>query len=337
MKKLVFFFLVVISGLKSSSQVNIGHSTSPINLYVKEHDKKVFNDLKKTITYFVIPDNFDLKLDQVKNVISEIWTFNKIEFVTEKEYDKKRDFFYSVDKSIIKLINNNYLNKEKFTVREDIKAVYIEFKLALINHVIGKKGELYPKTIAEIFFTPNIRLIRDFVHSSGLINPLVLSMMNYKKLNQKNPEKSGYYNFDLGYIKNYLQILNTKLNKFENLKIRDGIENKVKLSELRNQVLYTPDWILKKIDPMKSIYKNTITPEKQFKDYDFQYKVVSNNELNTKILNKENIYYLMYTRFNQIKILSIINSLSGDVIYMTQENSHNVKPKDLKQISKLIK
>ncbi|MBP2834289.1 hypothetical protein J8281_19065, partial [Aquimarina sp. U1-2] len=87
----------------------------------------------------------------------------------------------------------------------------------------------------------------------------------------------------------------------------------------------------------KSIYKNTITPEKQFKDYDFQYKVVSNNELNTKILNKENIYYLMYTRFNQIKILSIINSLSGDVIYMTQENSHNVKPKDLKQISKLIK
>ena len=335
MKHLFILPLYFLSFSSLFSQVSIGKSKSPINLYVSDYDKEVFDKLKLTTTYFVVPDDLKLSVSEVEKVISEVWVFNEIKFISEDEYINNKNKYHITSNSLIYLINNSYVKKEQHTGK--VKGERIVYKLVLFDFELNKKSEISSNIIAEIFFTPNIRFRRDFVHAAGAMNPLVLKFMNYDKLNAKNPEKPGFYNFDLGYIKNYVQTLNDKLVKSENLKIRDGIENIEKLSDLKNQVLYAPEWILKKYEPTKAVLKEIISAEKQFKDYKYEYMVISNAQLNNKILNKENIYYLMHTQFNEVKIISIINSLTGEIIYLSEENSYNVKPGDIKSISKLIK
>lgn len=60
--------------------------------------------------------------------------------------------------------------------------------------------------------------------------------------------------------------------------------------------------------------------------------------LNQKILNaKEDFYYVMYTQTPGVKLVSIVNGLTGEIIFQEKTNfSYNIKPKDIKQISNVI-
>jgi hypothetical protein len=208
--------------------------------------------------------------------------------------------------------------------------------------------------IAEIIFTPNnyYRFLGKEVGYKGdfeigyVSKPTLSSSgtfeFDYKKEDDGNSFKflktPESYNFNLGYIKNYFQLLNTKLTEGQSLKIRDKVENEDKLKELKSKPLYAPNWLLKDYSSLRMTVKEVLKAEDLFEDYDYEYKVLLNDELNSKILNKEDFYYLMHTSYNGEKIVSIINSLSGEIIYSISDKSSNlIKKSDLKKISKLIK
>jgi hypothetical protein len=184
--------------------------------------------------------------------------------------------------------------------------------------------------IAEIYFTPSIKY---------RINAYGATKLLWKKRNSdfEKEEEPNSYNFNLGYIRNYFQALNEKLLKSENFKVRDGVINKTKLNELKNQTLFAPDWILKQYSVTTRDLKKIEDPEELFSKYEYKYEVVPNEVLNSKILDGEDFYYFNYTQFNDDKILSVIHSITGEIIYLNSDSSFNVKDSDLKKISKLIK
>jgi len=339
-KKIILSTICFLTFITIFSQINIGKSRSPINLYVSNLEKEEFNFLKTTITYFVVPEK--LNFDELKEIINEIWTFNKIEFISEKEYSESK--FVQEGNTIILLIDDNYVKTlsnfgdvNKRTVGEYITFRFKMFSCRKVKK--NKKGKIKKDIfdVAEIFFTPSLSYRNKVVSSSNRNKTLGFGLLKKSKKNKpKKVNEPKFYNFNLGYIKNYFQTLNTKLTNKENLKIRDGILNKEKLKILKNKTLYTPNWILKKYNALNAKQSKIREPKELFEKYKYKYSVISNSELNAKILNGEDFYYLMHTQFNQVKIVSIINSNTGEIIYLKEDNSYNIKSSDLKKISGLI-
>jgi hypothetical protein len=337
MKNLFTLLLFSLISINLFSQINIGKSKSPINLYVSDHDEKDFDYIKNTTTYFIVPDSLGFK--DVKNTIGNIWTFNSLIFISQEEFEKDEYKYIQGGNSIIRLKDDLY-HKVKDGVRT--VAEYITFRFTYNTYIKvekTKKNKIKKEVlnVAEIFFTSNIKLRSDVIAASSRQSLLMPGkLLGKKKKIDKTDEKPGFYNFDLGYIKNYFQELNSKLLKGENLKIRDGIVNKDKLKQLKNKTLFAPNWLLKKYNAMQGDLKEIITPDELFAKYSNQYKVIPNEELTSKILNGDDFYYLMHTQYNQTKIISIIHSLTGEIIYLSEDSSYNLKDSDFKTLSKLI-
>ncbi|MEE9363824.1 MAG: hypothetical protein V3U92_14580 [Cellulophaga sp.] len=345
-KYVVLFFLLNSFGV--FAQVNIGKSKSPLNLYVSAHKQETFDKLKNIETIFVVPNSV-LDKEKLKEAIKEVWTFNKITFVEEElsdEEPKKYDPLNSIkqyilpNKMVIWLVDNVY-SKQKFggIGGPNIRTVgaYISFKFKAVifeNIKKNKKGKLkYDNvTIAEIFFTPNIRLRQDVSHSVGG----KMKFGSLDKINEKYGEEPGLYNFNLGYVKNYFQELNQRLSNSQNLKIEDGIKKIKKLKELKRKTLFVPKWSLMKYKAMAATYGKTRTAEELFGKYGHKYEILSNAEINSKIMNGDDFYYLMHTQFNQKRIISIIHSTTGEIIYLDEKGSYNINDSDMKVLGKLI-
>ncbi len=336
MKKLILISQLLYISF-ATAQLNVGKSKSPINLYVSKHKTAVFDNLKQTKTVFVVPELLDAA--QFKSIITNLWTFNEVLFVDQKTYNDHLEKYILPEYSIISLINNGY-EKQKtggfMGPQTRTVADFIVFKFMMLSDFQkikkNKKGELkYDATnIAEVFFTPNIRYRQDFSSKTRIGST--------DKINEKYGEEPGFYNFDLGYIKNYFQELNSRLSNSENLVMEDGIEKKDKLKVLKNKTLFVPTWILKKYNALVASWGKTRTKEELFAKYNYPYEVIDNKSLNQKILKGEDFYYLMHTQFNQKKIISIIHSIDGEIIYLKEDNvSYNIKDSDLKTIAKLIK
>ncbi len=326
---LVFCFLLII---ESYSQVNIGQSKSALNSYMISLKKNQFELVKNSTTYFIVPN--ELNYEEVQKNIQEIWTLNKIEFVSQDEFEKNEYNYVKGGNSIIQFIKSDGAIGGNYRPDSQFGKVGLNYKFVMLHYLDvqkDKKDEIKIDSfrVAEIYFTPSIKYRIKAYRPTKLL---------WKKRNTdfEKAKEPDSYNFNLGYIRNYFQTLNEKLVKGENFKVRDGVINKLKLKELNNQTLYAPEWILKQYNFMIRDLKKIVTPEELFKKYEYQYKVIPNNELNSKILNGEDFYYFMHTQFNDDKILSIIHSITGEIIYLTDDSSHIVKDSDLKDISKLI-
>jgi len=316
----LFFFNTVIS------QVSVGCSVSPTNLYVSKIKDSEFDYLKNTTTYFVVPKALDY--DKSKNLISSIWTFNDIVFIPQDEYNEDD---YMVAKNTIIRIHNDSYSLEKTTLGKGTRTInsWYVLKFEMISYPsvrINKKGKKDEEIfrVADVFFTQSI------------LNRYKNSPAYNKKKTKGISNEPDYYNFDYGYIKNYFQTLNDKLNKKEMLNVRDGIENTEKLKTLKEQTLYVPDWILKSSNALTGGLGKIREPEDIFGKYEYPYEMISYKDLNDKILSGEKFYYLMHSQFNEYKLLSIIDSVTGEMIFLVENKGYSIKSSDIKDIIKEI-
>jgi len=349
MKSKLSLLIGLLIGATSIAQVNIGKSRSPINLWVSSHKQETFDKLKEMKTIFIVPNSV-LNKDELRETIKGLWTLNEITFVEEEEieeeskkfnpYNNLSDEFVTPDNLVIRLIDNVY-SKSKTggmmgaSTRRVGAYISFKFKASIFENIKeGKKGKLKfdDISIAEIFFTPNIRLRQDVAYSAGG----KMKIGNFDKINEKYGEEPGFYNFDLGYVENYFQELNRRLENSENLKIEDGIEKKDKLKALNSKTLFVPEWSLKKYNAMAATFGKTRTAEELFGKYEHKYEVVSNEEINSKIFDRQDFYYLMHTQFNQKRIISVIHSTTGEIVYLNEDGGYNIKDSDMKKLSKLV-
>ncbi|MEZ4802571.1 MAG: hypothetical protein R2797_07330 [Gelidibacter sp.] len=324
MKKIILWCLL-ITYVSLEAQVSIGRTVSPTNLYIRDIDDKYFDFLDQTITYFVVPESLDY--EATKKIISDVWTYNKINFIAETDYDENN--LMEKGNTIIRIHDKGYQmvrdrNGYKTTVNS-----WFAYKFELISYYnveVKKKGKKDPDILklAEVFFTQSMH------------NRYEMQPSYNKKAAKEISDEPDFYNFFLGYIKNYFQILNKGLMDRKKIDLTDKVIDQSKMVLLKEKTLYAPQWILKRVAPFTGKLKSIDKAEELFEDYNYKYKLLSYDDLNNKILSGDDFYYLMNTQFNEHQILSIINSVTGEVIYSSERKSYNINDKDLKEISQAI-
>jgi len=145
---------------------------------------------------------------------------------------------------------------------------------------------------------------------------------------------NGFFaNWYPGTLKNYLLELSIELQKGVKTDLIEDKADKDELKMLRKDVLYCTEDDL--MSPEYTKDKDSYVA-KLFTDYKYRYKILKNIELDEKIIaDYEPIYYLLFIHNTTAgKVLAIINSHSGETVYMSHKlsSSYYLKPEDLKDI-----
>jgi|GEM_PF-4198089 len=318
----ILFFIIY----NATAQVSIGRSVSPTNLYIRGIHEKYFDFLENTTSYFIVPES--LNFEATKNIITDVWTYNDIVFISAEDYDE-----YSLmekGNTIIRIHDTGYsMQRQEQGRTTRTVSSWFAYKFELIAYydvIVNKKGKKKPDVLklADVCFTQSM-------HHRYRMQPA------YQEKKAKDlMDEPDFYNFQLGFIKNYFQILNKGLTERRTLDLEEKVIDESNIELLKDQTLFAPEWILKRVNKFTAVLKKIETPEELFKDYDYNFEMLSYDKLNDKILSGEEFYYLMHTQFNEHQILSIINSATGAIIYSAEKKSYNVSSKDIRNISKAI-
>lgn len=319
MKRLIIITMILI-GASVNSQVCIGKAD-----YFNENSKKnkpeEIESFKKSKTIFVFPNCYSK--EQYNSILSDVWKVTNYEVVYVDEYKNNKDKYIQVGNSIAEFFN--YINTITYTRQSgssrSVDYIFVKLELRYLQGVKeGKKGKKIwdSSFLSTVFFTPSIDL-RDHTF----------------EMNKENMNK--VLNFKLGYLKNYLQSFNDKLSLNENFNCFDDFSIKEKVKELQTKKLFVSEDIKAKYNAFSMTEGEEREEGELLKDYKYDYELTSDENINQKIVNGDDFYYLMYSQVNSKKILSIVNAKTGEIIYNTQNRtSYNIKAKDFKQISKAI-
>lgn len=145
-------------------------------------------------------------------------------------------------------------------------------------------------------------------------------------------------NWGPGILKNYIQSLMGYLNKNQTHGLYSGITNLAELKNLKNGILYVPDYTLIKFNKFTGDENKKHDEKDLFEDFRLKYKLVTIEELNQKILNdKTGFYYLVYVKSSTDKYVSVINSLTGEIIYSSYSPaSYTFKSDDLSDLQRKV-
>lgn len=306
------FFTGVLLFFSISIVAQIGVGSSLFGLYQGLSDRQ-FEMIKEKTTLFVVED---FNVEAIQQVIKDTWTYNDYEIISRKEYNENEQSYK----------NEKYA---PFVLKGFIRSSNYGSSVFIYHHYfyynIKRKKEKI-KTIGGVFYSGDIDAIKEVVMT-----------------NEYGNMYDNFYNFGIGYFKNYLQKINKELvNKGGSFAYAKKAD-KEKLKALKGKTLYVPDYIKLKYNAFSGSSKfgehELENPDDLFKKYKHSYEWIGKEELNEKILYaKEDFYYLMFSRVNGQKFITITNGLTGEMIYRDyQTMSYNIKKKDLSKINSKIK
>lgn len=302
---LSILFIVKTNAQISSSQKLAGN--------LKEIKKENFEYFKKTTTIFILSNVFEK--EQYESILKDNWTVTPYEIVDINELDRtkylngKYSFAelqaYSSSKqknglrsgliSVISLIDFYFINQDKLN---SVKESLSKLKKSKKNYQ-EKSKNIFSKNkerVADIFLAPNGELLRSLYKNDGVAEKSLFS-------------KDLFSNYKLGYLKNYFQKVNDLIseNKSYWLYAQDF------LPELKN--LKEKTLIISKYQKLIIDRKKTGKFKALMEDYDFEYIVMKEEEINQRILDNKEFYYLNFTIINSgARIVNIFNSKSGEIV-----------------------
>lgn len=286
------------------------------------YDVERLDQLKKGTTYFVIKEP-DFKIpEEYIDIIKKYWTYSKIAFIKKEEilaHLQPENSFFMVG-GYSKYVKMKYISY-------DLTYVYFDLWMGSEKYFKNNKGKAFDEydqqTIARI------ELFTDYptLEKPGMV------------YNDDYDEYEHIRNWGPGYLKNYLQYLTVLLEKKEPRALNAYHIDRTKIKELSEQTLYVPDYILIKFNKWNGKEDERHVEKELFKDYEFKYQLISNDELNQKILQSETpFYYLVYVKSSTDQFVSVVNSKDGSLLYtMYYRFSYNIKDKDIGDLSKAIK
>jgi hypothetical protein len=309
--KYIYFLIFLCFSLITFSQTALGDIKFRPEYYQSNLSSKTFDKIKAGKAFFIRPKQFktDYEIDQYEKILNSVWTATPIEVIDEKDVVEN-----------IK-IGNIFIRFKAYTVTSRATYSFNYFKFGLINKIKEKKDGTktwWEDFFGVISFTSNVEARLDQIKGKDTIGG---DLIDYR----------------LGYLKNYMQQMNQGIVKNNSFDFYDDLEITNELINLRNTDLYVPSNILYRYNAL-FVKENEQNSDDLFEDYAYKYTIADENFLNAKILEaKEPFYYLMYHQKNARKIITIVNALTGNVVYRTSKNlSYNMKPKDIKDLSKAI-
>lgn len=326
--RLLTLLLLLTAMVSSKAQISISKSQDQSFKAISQAD---FDAFKNTKTIFVLPETYTIS--EYKSMLEDAWTITPFEVVYSNNLDLTQYNFN--DTSFVMLVGQmdtyldiydkptysfiTYLDVFMFDSRKKDKEMeyYTEMTDSRkVRYNITKKNKDY---YARCFLQPD----------ANLLEKLDKDNLNHIDL-KNNPELNT---FKLGFLKNYMQYVNTKFEQGESILITDNFID-ANIVNLKDNVLYIPSHVLSMLDDNRdkaySEIKNIL-----FKNYNFNYDIMSDDDMNKLILKNELLYYLRYYNMNDDMYLQVINSKTGDIIYSVYDTSKRIKlkTKDIANIS----
>lgn len=307
---------LLLSSISASSQMRIGDFD--IALYkFKNLDKKTVSRFKEKTTKFILPDYYPISSYQ--EILNEVWDITPFNIISSKDFDESS---VKVDDVLAEFLYGGITKIKSSGMR-------IDYGYHVLNFTVIDKLKKKPKEdelkwvaskIATIYFTPDI----DLRLQAGA--------------NVKEP-KGDFLNFRLGYLKNFLQFVNSCVKENNSVNLYDDY-TKPELKNLKDKTLYIDNNFIYGYNAFNGNEKDAPKIEDLVEDFSFKYKVVDYEEIEKMILNGQStdFYYLMYNQVNSNKIITVINGKTGNIVYQNHSTmSYNIKPKDFKELDKQIK
>lgn len=317
MKKFkIFLFFTLITSTISFSQISVSRSHRGMLDDLKKEDYK---EIKRRKTIFVV-DSFDK--NEFEKMINSFWDLNKYEIISRTQYESEKDKYITLDNSIFEFsgVRITVTSKSGMTT----EYLYLNYNYFYCTDIKRKdNGKLkYDKNeVASVFFSGDADSMWSIIRNLSYGN-LIDQLYNYK----------------LGYMKNYLQFIQKNLKDDWYSWAFASDYDKKKIKTLSKTTLLVPDYIKTKYSGWTREDEERENPDVLFKGYKYKYEWISNEDLNDKILSaNEDFYYLMYTKVNSMKLISIVNGKTGEIIYRDyQSMSYQLKVKDINAINNKI-
>lgn len=314
-----FFFIMTVTFI-ANSQIAISN--------ISEIAK-----IKSGTTYIAMKDPNSDKAKEYVNAFKNNWTISKFEFIKYSEIEK----FISPENSFLMIgdyeHNTQFIKSYENGSRQN-GISYSNTHLYLELWTCDEKYFQSKKKKKEFGSSDKIQVARIelFTDFATLSDP--------DKLFQSDYDGNGHIrNWGPGILKNYIQSLMSYLNKNEKRKLYSEIFNAKEMENLKKEVLYVPEYVLTKFNKYTGDETKKHDEKDIFEDYKLKYKILPTDELNQKIIaDKTSFYYLIYIKSSTDKYVSVVNSLTGELIYSAYSPlSYNIKSSDLKDIQNKTK
>lgn len=282
----------------------------------KNLNTKTLNRFNNKTTKFILPEFYSKS--SYENLLKEVWNVTPYEIVSQKDFNENE---VKVDDVLAQFLS--------LTITKTTKSGSVVHYLynILDFHVVDKLRKSsrrnplkwYSSKIGTIYFTPGIEL--------------------REQVNDRAKELTGdLLNFRLGYLKNYLQLMNNSIKNKISINLYDDF-SKPELSKLKTKILYIDKNFIYGYNAWTISKKKSPDIDELMSNYSYKYEFIEYENLEKMIMNKDtpDFYYFMYNQINSNKILNIINGKTGEIIYQEHSTiSYNLKPKDFKTLSSEI-
>ncbi len=315
--KYILILASILFYTTSIGQINVGSKE-----YVTTKAGKLKADnihlLKKSKTIFVYREQDEKNLDQFKSLIDKSWDYTDLEFVSFDDFKKRK--FNDAHYSFFTLGGFHKVKTSSSGMVTELTYIY----MSLWMYIDGKK-----KTFCRIEFYPTFKTHNMAAQHAGGKDG---KMMTYLY------EDAVLHNWNLAYINNAIQTVNKKLSHLETRWLYKS-SSKISLAPLKRATLYVPDYTLIKFNKKTGDESLRHLKSELFKKYPYKYKIIDPEELSDLIVNSdEPIYYLSYIKSSTDKYVTVINGLTGEIMYSEYSAmSYNLKTKDITKVAGKIK
>jgi len=315
MKRLHILFGLLIVVFTSTAQISVGASMFGT---FKDFPKGTYKELANKTTVFVLDG---ISTQDFNQMIKDVWTYNDYEVITRTDYKANLENYKTVKYAVFTVEGFvRTVTSSKTGASTDYAYVYYHY----FHHRAKRKdgSKLKRRTIAGVFLTADGETVGETIRSGTFSNV-----------------NEDYHNYGIGYLKNYLQLVNRELEDGGYYWAYDKGQNKKELKKLVNKTLYVPDYLKSKLNAWVGTDSEKEDPDKLFKKYDYSYEWITKNDLNEKILNaREDLFYLSWVRVNSQKFVNVVNAYTGEIIYEDYEVlAYNIKKNDISRLASKIK
>lgn len=346
-KILTYLVLSFMLSSVAEAQINVG-SIRRTQFNAGDFEPKNLDALRQAETLFIMRPGDEDEMAKWQALLNEVWTVNKITVIKRddlseylKNSNKDSYAFLGLEghATTVKMETVSYINSHYYLHLsmggDEIPYTDKERKQ------YAKRGEIMEprfkiRSFARITVYPDGELMvlaDQFRHSFSLTDDQKNDHMDYVF------NEAHFYNWELGFLKNALQEVNRLLDKGETRWIYGESSNDPQLRILRRETLYVPDYLLIKFNKFTGNEDKRHRKTELFNGYEYQYEMIDASELSAKIMDAEEpFYYFNYIRSSTDAFYTIINALTGEIIYSEYDPmTYNIKPKNIKAVSRAIK
>lgn len=329
MKLKTLLLLVSLIAYQAYAQVSVSskHIGPSANF-----ENGVLEKFKKSTTVFVLSNIYEKEV--YENILKASWTVTPYKVVMLPDF--KIEDYWGNDYSIVRLSGFKRIKQMKYGGESVSLFTYMDFAMYDSNTIVKELKELSPKKkerkLEKIIKSNTTNVARFYLYAG-----FPFTAMQGRKMDEAMHlmyNEKVIYNYSPGFLKNYFQKINQLLIDEEVYWMYQDIYL-AELQNLSNSTLYIPSYL--------TTDYNNLTDEKLqkvFKDYDYNYEVIADEELSSKIMNNEEVHYLRYARMNAEQFIQVVNSRTGEIVYSNYIEGtiqYSIKAKHIEAISNAIK